>query len=1383
MRFSTPSSRFLPLGAALLIATAAGIVPRSVCATPVASAANIPYSGISPGGVDMATGEIIIVARPDLAIDGPFPVEFGRYYASMLTREGFASSHLSPNWLGTYDWSLSATPTAVSIVSNRGQRIQFQQSPVGGWDLVSPTDEKYRLDFVGGSWRLTHPGLRQIFLFDGTSQLLMQILDEHGNALSLSYSGGRLSQVSDGLGRTLTFGYDATGFLILVGDGTRSVSYSYAGGLLTGAIDAAGHAWAYSYTPPGSHSPQGLLVGVTEPLGNTPFTQSYDTSGRVVSQTDAFGTVASYAYDVPSGGCVYHDGLGNPWTYLHDTQNRLSMLTDPVGNPTSYQYDPLGRPSMVTRPMGDMTSFIYDPASGYPSMVGFADGTAINWGYGSHLVGGATLFDLSTAGYADGTSEGYIRDAAGNLTDFTDQSGAHWLGTFNARGQILTSTNPTSGVTTFTYDPQGRPATAMDNAGNTAAFTYDALSRLTQVAWPDTHHRNYAYDGLNHLASLTDERGKVWGYAYDEDGRLVSAIDPLFETTGFVHDALDRVTQVVDPLGHASGYAYDPAGRLMSVTDRSGRTTSYQYDTVGRLTGIVDPVGATTTYSYDADSRVPAVQDALQHTVGFGYDPMDRITHMTDPVGTGFDYMYDLMGRLHTANAPLGRSQTFNYDPRGLLASYFDVGSETDSPRTPLGEVSQITDPNRQAWSRSYDPQGRLTSAADPLTRTTSYSYDALSRPIHVGRPDGTVQQIDYDPAGRMTGESYTDGTSFTFTYDDANRLTGATGASFAYDAAGRMISSNGFAMTYDDEGRILSETLAPGKVVTYAYDNRGLPAQVMDWMGGTTSFTYDAADRLTGITRPNGTTGTYTYDAADRLTSAVEKQPGPSQTTLSSISITRDALGQPISINRRQPLMPGQTVPSSAELTYDPASELNGVGHDPLGRTTGDASRSFQWNGASLLTHYAAGADSPRFTYDAFGSPLTSTQGNQTVHQVWNYWRGVPDMDDTQVNLPAPKTSYYVHAPSGLLLYSVDGSTGARRFYHYDEAGNTIFLTDDGGSVAAQYAYTPFGGVAALGQTIDNPFTWNAAAGATQLGSSGLFDTGHGIYDAVTMRVISGTSTQSGSGSGARTVDNFPAPVPLSGGSGVAEIQGNDAIVTFAGPSFLAPGGRVTRDYAGSFMHEIGHSTGLSHGGGQPGTGSPNPWETVEFAPNVGNTIAVNDDMPVPIPPWYFVQRLAPASGGGFGVIKSDGSHIGGGAFGGGYDPGLGAVAIGPTTDGDRLPDPWETSGRVDLDCDGTYDGGGGGTFDPRRGYSKRYAVFGHNVNVRPPDDSSIVISPPGAEIYTDKHGRIKVQFFWDRTGTKDPGSSRWIRTTKPSGGWPVEPYTASSPWRGPPW
>jgi type VI secretion system secreted protein VgrG len=41
----------------------------------------------------------------------------------------------------------------------------------------------------------------------------------------------------------------------------------------------------------------------------------------------------------------------------------------------------------------------------------------------------------------------------------------------------------------------------------------------------------------------------------------------------------------------------------------------------------------------------------------------------------------------------------------------------------------------------------------------------------------------------------------------------------------------------------------------------------------------------------------------------------------------------------------------------------------------------------------------------------------------------------------------------------------------------------------------------------------------------------------------------------------------------------------------------------------------------------------------------------------------------------------------------------------------------------------------------------------------SATVVGPSGEEIYTDKYGRVKVQFHWDRDGTNDVNSSCWAR------------------------
>ncbi|EGI0703224.1 type VI secretion system tip protein TssI/VgrG [Escherichia coli] len=48
----------------------------------------------------------------------------------------------------------------------------------------------------------------------------------------------------------------------------------------------------------------------------------------------------------------------------------------------------------------------------------------------------------------------------------------------------------------------------------------------------------------------------------------------------------------------------------------------------------------------------------------------------------------------------------------------------------------------------------------------------------------------------------------------------------------------------------------------------------------------------------------------------------------------------------------------------------------------------------------------------------------------------------------------------------------------------------------------------------------------------------------------------------------------------------------------------------------------------------------------------------------------------------------------------------------------------------------------------------------------SAIVTGPTGQEIWTDKYGRVKVQFGWDRYGKNDENSSCWVRVSYPWAG-----------------
>jgi type VI secretion system secreted protein VgrG len=48
----------------------------------------------------------------------------------------------------------------------------------------------------------------------------------------------------------------------------------------------------------------------------------------------------------------------------------------------------------------------------------------------------------------------------------------------------------------------------------------------------------------------------------------------------------------------------------------------------------------------------------------------------------------------------------------------------------------------------------------------------------------------------------------------------------------------------------------------------------------------------------------------------------------------------------------------------------------------------------------------------------------------------------------------------------------------------------------------------------------------------------------------------------------------------------------------------------------------------------------------------------------------------------------------------------------------------------------------------------------------TAVVVGPAGEEIFTDKYGRVKVQFHWDREGKHNESSSCWVRVSYPTAG-----------------
>lgn len=95
---------------------------------------------------------------------------------------------------------------------------------------------------------------------------------------------------------------------------------------------------------------------------------------------------------------------------------------------------------------------------------------------------------------------------------------------------------------------------------------------------------------------------------------------------------------------------------------------------------------------------------------------------------------------------------------------------------------------------------------------------------------------------------------------------------------------------------------------------------------------------------------------------------------------------------------------------------------------------------------------------------------------------------------------------------------------------------------------------------------------------------------------------------------------------------------------------------------------------------------------------------------------------------------------------------------------------GHTASEAADVHSGGGGFT------YRNHFSCFPVALPFRPPrvtpiptvrgSQTAVVVGPPGEEIFTDKYGRVKVQFHWDREGKSDTDSSCWVRVGQPIAG-----------------
>ncbi len=598
----------------------------------------------------------------------------------------------------------------------------------------------------------------------------------------------------------------------------------------------------------------------------------------------------------------------------YDGNGNLTAEVDPLGRKTSHEYDGLNRRMATHFPMGVDESFTYD---GEGFLVARVDGRNVERKFSFDMLrrpvtdklverlsnSGAELA-LLTRTYSDTASPDELAfvketDARGNATwRYFDALGRE-LSVVDAKNKAqatrFDAVNPReqrdrkNHVTRMRYDKVNRLVAQEDIAAGTTTVKY-SQSILYDDRWPNETHTD------RRAISLTKDK--------DGLGRVVRTSRGSWREE-MSYNAGDQVVAIMDANYHRTRWLYDGAGRKVAETRGAddalvAATTTYKYDAAGNLKERKGPRNTGVSYdernSFDALDRLVRREDALGNVwltaydeVGnkvcekrplglppaltdaqiagmsladlqaaactgnqvtrYEYDELNKLTAVTDALGGRYTYVYDAARNLVVKQDANANLTTYEYDVLNLRRAehqHLDAharlgaGNRNTVPleelgATPEGEVGTLT------WKWEYDANGNVESQTDPKAQVTTSSYELFNRlkwrsfSSPVARAKPYVERLDFE---------YDENGNPLFVHETKQMQSG------------RVVEIT--SRTYDRLDRLQTQSRPYGgvsKSISYEYYAKGNRQKITDADGVTTTYTYDALDRLKTATLAEGTT------------------------------------------------------------------------------------------------------------------------------------------------------------------------------------------------------------------------------------------------------------------------------------------------------------------------------------------------------------------------------------------------------------------------------------------------------------------------------------------------------------------------------------------------
>jgi RHS repeat-associated protein len=936
-----------------------------------------------------------------------------------------------------------------------GRHIHYTNNTMGG-AAFSP--EKPVAPVLQSVSRVDSSGTRAAFTYQNLygAPMLSSIMVPHPNnvnqtaSTSLFYNtNGTVQKVTDGNGNTTRYTYTNNYSTKVERLNSSNVVETYHDvkfdgmGRKTGITDALGHQTTIGYTD--SNNPD-RVTNIQDQMGRgTQFTYEDNPYGRVKTITDSYGVVTTYNWDYntnPFGRLTSIARSRNSYIYNSETEEyetqtetqTLATLTYVTGRPlanlvqTVETQHPNAGASTWTGPETVLSAYTYNEYGDVTSVSGPGHN-----GFGTLT----TLIDYETDGALD-------RDAR--------------------RGQplrVIDPTNPDSPVTLtgLRYTKRGALRSSRDALGHTYTATYNLADQIVQSTLPATGqtgtgqgHTNYSYTYLGgplKTTALYDE-----GNHSDPIRSVTTLYDGEARSLGTDSGTSANPKQVsTEPVN----VTYTSFGALKTLSDGKGNQTRYDYDLLGRLTKIVRPGadestnadvvrfyyndapgqdgslkqqingrGIITDYAYNTQTGdlIGIVYPASPgENVSVSYDAWGRPSSLTDGAGT-YSATYS------DADAVVSSTTTYKKaDGTPMPAFTLATLYHADGLRAALAGLSNTASAG-VSFSYGYDSQGRLTSLTNAQNQTSTWSYkkngwmkgQVTAKPTATGTTNILEKSWGQNALGQLTmlANLSSSGAQTNFGGPDAtNKLL--------YDGAGNLTRETAF--------------LGNGQAGT-----------------GTTSYSYDGNDRVTGETssRWSNRTQSYGYDDAYNRTGTTGSHHIGTPNVLSWTETITSNLKNQIT-GRILSRSDGSTV--NTTYSYDNEGNRTGYTFTPSQGTNQAQNYTYDSNDHLIQVTQQNGTDAPvvKMTAGYRADGLRAWKQN-AQGRTYFFYDGLGVL--AEMNETGALTSVSTYGADGLVSKRVQTQDGPKtRFYTFDPRGNLATRTDENGVVTDRPSSSAYAG------------------------------------------------------------------------------------------------------------------------------------------------------------------------------------------------------------------------------------------------------------------------------------------------------------------------------------